>query len=320
MSEPVALHGKARWQALAVLVFGACVIGFSPIFVRLTETGPAAAGFWRLAFALPLLAVMTVKTSGPLGKPSGLALIAGTMFALDLGFWHYGIAYTSVTNATVLSNLTPVVVTLFAWIFLKERPRLLFLVAVAVAVSGVALMTAEKGGGPGVNPPLGNALSAMTAFWYALYMLAINAGRRREGASRLMFWSGVTGVPMVLGAALLLGEQIIPAGPGGWAACIGLGLMHVAGQGSIAWAMGRLPLALASVVVLVQPVVAAVLGYLVFAEAIGPFQATGAAIALGGVVLAQMARPQRSAEGAQDQVTERSSATQRPGGGPHPAP
>ena len=44
-----------RWQAIAVLLFGACVIGLSPILVRLTETGPAAAGFWRLAFALPLL-------------------------------------------------------------------------------------------------------------------------------------------------------------------------------------------------------------------------------------------------------------------------
>ena len=41
--------------------------------VRLTETGPAAGGFWRLFFALPLLAVMTVRTSGPIGRPSGLA-------------------------------------------------------------------------------------------------------------------------------------------------------------------------------------------------------------------------------------------------------
>jgi uncharacterized membrane protein len=51
-----------------------------------------------------------------------MALWAGVFFALDLGFWHYGIHYTSVTNATVLSNLTPVVVTTFAWIFLKQRP------------------------------------------------------------------------------------------------------------------------------------------------------------------------------------------------------
>lgn len=284
-----------RWQAVAVLVFGACVIGLSPILVRLADAGPAAAGFWRLFFAVPLLAVMTVRTSGPLRRPSGLAALAGVMFALDLGFWHYGIKYTSVTNATVLSNLTPVVVTAFAWIFLKQRPRALFLAAVAVAVGGAWLMAMAKGGGPGINPPLGNALSATTALWYALYMLAIGEGRRREGASRLMFWSSAVGMPLVLIGALVLGEPILPASAGGWAACIGLGLMHVVGQGSIAWGFGRLPTSTASVVVLVQPVVAAYLGWMLFAEAIGPVQALGAAVALSGVVLAQWAsRPRPS--------------------------
>ena len=286
----MAAPGAPRWRALAVLVFGACVIGLSPIFVRLTETGPAAAGFWRLAIAMPVLAMMTRRTDGPLNRPSRMALLAGLAFTLDLGFWHYGIKYTSVTNATVLSNLTPVVVTAFAWIFLKQRPRALFLLAVAVAVGGAWMMAFGKGGGDHlVNPPLGNILSAATAFWYALYFLAIAEGRKRESASLLMFWSTIIGMPLLLLAALVSGEQITPLGLGGWGACLGLGLMHVAGQGSIAWAMGRLPTATASVVVLVQPVVAAWLGWVLFAEAIGPLQAAGAAVALFGVVLAQWA-------------------------------
>jgi drug/metabolite transporter (DMT)-like permease len=284
-----ATSGAPRWQALAVLVFGGAVIGLSPILVRLTETGPAAAGFWRLAVALPLLAIITRRVSGPIGRPSKLAVVAGLLFALDLGFWHYGVHYTSVTNATVLSNLTPVVVTAFAWIFLKQRPRALFLLAVGVAVAGCWLMALAKGGGPGGNPPLGNALSVTTAFWYALYMIAIGEGRKREGAARLMFWSSVVGAPLLLACAVMLGEGILPAGPGGWAACIGLGLMHVVGQGSIAWAMGRLPTSLASVTILVQPVVAGWLGWMLFAEAIVPLQATGAVVALCGVVLAQWA-------------------------------
>jgi drug/metabolite transporter (DMT)-like permease len=285
-----------RWQAIVVLMLGAAVIGLSPILVRLTETGPAAAGFWRLALALPLLALTATRASGSVGRPSKLALVAGVMFALDLGFWHYGIKYTSVTNATVLSNLTPVVVTAFAWIFFKQRPRKLFLLAVLVALAGAWTMALEKGGGPGLDPPLGNAFSATTAFWYALYMLAIGVARRTEGAGRLMFWSGVVGAPLVLAAAVALHEQILPSGPAGWMACLGLGVMHVVGQGSIAWAMGRLPTSTASVVVLVQPVVAAWLGWLLFAEAVGPMQALGGAVALGGVVLAQWAsRPKAPA-------------------------
>jgi drug/metabolite transporter (DMT)-like permease len=242
---------------------------------------------------------MTRRVSGPLRQPSRIALIAGLMFALDLGFWHYGVKFTSVTNATVLSNLTPLVVTAFAWIFLKQRPGAFFLLAVTVAVAGSWIMTMDKGGGPGVDPPLGNALSATTALWYALYMLAIGEGRKSQAASRLMFWSSAVGAPLLLIAALALGERVLPLTLGGWGACLGLGLMHVAGQGSIAWAMGRLPTATASVVVLVQPVVAAWLGYILFGEAIGPMQALGAAVALAGVVLAQWASARRKPAQAQ---------------------
>lgn len=288
----------ARLQALAVLVFGAVVIGFVPILVRLSETGAAAAGFWRFTFALPLLALLALRSGADLAaRPHRMALVAGLMFALDLGFWHYGIAFTSVAKATVLTNLTPVVVTVFAWLVFRERPRALFVVAVALAVGGAATMAAAKGGTPGVNPPLGDFLSVATTFWYAFYFLAVAAARRTDGATRIMFWSSLAGAPLLLIAALLLGERIFPAGPGGWAACMGLGVMHVAGQGSIAWALGRLPAATASVVVLIQPVIAGLASWILFAETLGPVQVAGGAVALAGVALAQWAsRPRVRAE------------------------
>ncbi|WP_293677362.1 DMT family transporter [uncultured Phenylobacterium sp.] len=294
MADAAARPGRTDWRALAVLLAGACIIGLSPILVRLSETGSAAAGFWRLAFALPLLALMTVRNAGSLGRPSRMALLAGVFFALDLGFWHYGIHYTSVTNATVLSNLTPVVVTAFAWIFLRQRPAALFLVAVALGVGGASLMALEKGGGALVNQPLGDALSLFTALWYALYFLAMAEGRKSETTSRLMFWVSAVGAPLILSAALLLREPILPASTRGWGALVGLGLMHVAGQGSIAWAMGRLPTSTASVVVLIQPIVAAYLGWILFVEPLGPLQALGAVVTLAGVVLAQWASRPRA--------------------------
>ncbi|MES2895353.1 MAG: DMT family transporter [Pseudomonadota bacterium] len=295
MTEAAATPDRGHPKALAVLVLGAAVIGLAPILVRLADAGPAAVGFWRVTFALPLLFLMAQKTDGGVGGAPRLALLAGAAFALDLSFWHYGIAFTSVANATVLTNLTPVVVTAVAWLVFKQRPRNLFVAAVALAVGGAWLMAVGRGAqAPGSNPPLGDAFSLLTAVWYALYFLAVSAARRTVGATRIMFWSGMASAPLLLLAAVLLGEPLLPATLGGWAACVGLGLMHVAGQGSIAWALGRLPAATASVVVLVQPVVAAILGWMLFAEALGPVQALGAGIALAGVVLAQMASRPRA--------------------------
>src|SRR5258706_15658674 len=133
-----------RWQAVAMLVFGACVIGFSAVLVRLTGVGPTAAGFWRLFCALPLLGIIAMRSAGGAGRPTPIAALVGLLFALDLGFWHYGIKYTSVALSTVLSNLTPVVVTAFAWVFLRQRPRPLFLLAVAVAMGGGWMMACGR--------------------------------------------------------------------------------------------------------------------------------------------------------------------------------
>lgn len=295
------MKADGRAAALAALVFGAAVIGLAPILPRLAETGPAAAAFWRLAFATPLLGLLTLlprRERGP-GRPNRWALAAGVFFAADIAFWHYGLTYTSVANATVLTNLTPVVVTVAAWVLFKEKPRALFLVALALAVGGAVIVgTAAGSGGRGTNPPLGDLLSAITCLWYGGYFLCVREARQSAGAARVMFWSSLAGAPLMLAVALVLGERVFPAGPSGWAACLGLGLVHVAGQGSIAWSLGRLPTALASVTVLVQPVVAAILGWIIFDERVVAMQAAGAAVLLAGVVLAQVSAA-RSGKAAQ---------------------
>ena len=277
-------------RALIVLMVGAAAIGLAPILVRLTETGPAAAGMWRLVFATPLLALLTFRPGAP--KQDGPAPrlwlgLAGLFFALDLSFWHYGVTYTSVSNATELTNLTPGVVTLAAWLFFKERPKAIFVAGLALALTGAATMAMAHEGGKGTNPPLGDLLSAITALWYGGYFLAIGQARKTANAARVMFWSSAIGAPLLLLAALAMREDLWPDGTGGWAACVGLGVMHVIGQGAIAWALGRLPTALASVVVFIQPVVAAILGWVLFGEPIGLLQGIGAVVALAGVALAQ---------------------------------
>lgn len=291
---------STRGAAYAALIAGALAIAFSPIFVRLTGTGPAAAGFWRLALALPALAVLAQvnRRPGAMKGPGRLNLLAGLFFALDLGFWHYGVKFTSVANAGILANLAPVFVTAAAWLMLGERPGKAFLAGLALALLGSWAIAADRGGGPGLNPPLGDGLSIITSVWYAGYFLCVRKVRAEQSASAVMLWSTATGVPLLLIAAWLLHERVIPPTLAGWGACIGLGAVHVAGQGCIAWALGRLPAATASVVVLIQPVATAILGWLIFAETVGTLQMLGGAAALAGVVISQLAAARSPPEAA----------------------
>ena len=296
---------NSRALPLIALLAGACAIGFAPIFVRLTETGPAAGGFWRLALALPMLAPFVFGQKAKDGAdasprlPSLPLILAGVFFAADLAFWHYGIGMTSVANATVLANLTPIVVVIVGFLLFKERVGPIFLVGMALGLLGAWTMAEGRGAvAPGSNPPLGDILSAATALWYAAYFLCVRQARVRFGTMAVMFWSSLVGAVGLAVIMLALGEQILPASLAGWGACLGLAVVHVTGQGAIAWALGRLPTATASVVVLVQPAVAALLGWLIFTEAMTPLQGLGALAALAGVALAQWAanRDQRRAD------------------------
>ena len=279
---------SSRLLPLIVVLVSASILGLAPILVRLTETGPAAAGFWRLLFALPLLLVLVGRPGGEgFSRPSKWMILAGLFFAMDLSFWHYGIVMTSVANATVLCNLTPVVVTLVGWFFFKERPARLFILALALAMGGAFAMAAGAAPGQGTNPVLGDIFSVSVALWYSGYFLTVKQARTTAGALRITFWATVAGIPVMAAAALLLGEDMIPATAAGWAACVGMGVMHVAGQGGVAWALGKLPASITAVTILIQPIVAGALGWVIFGETLSPIQALGGALVMAAIVLAQ---------------------------------
>ena len=281
-------NSPSRAVPLLILLAAACVLGLAPILVRLTETGPAAAGFWRFLFAMPLLLLLTARPGGEgIGKPSKWMMLAGLFFALDLSFWHYGIVMTSVANATVLCNLTPVVVTLFGWIVFRDRPRPLFILALVLAMGGAFAMAAAASGRQGTNPLLGDLFSLSVSLWYSGYFLAVKAARSSAGAMRVTLWATGVGVPLLGAVSLLLGESMIPASASGWAACVGLGIMHVVGQGGVAWSLGKLPAAITAVTILIQPIVAGLLSWWIFGETLTPIQALGGALVLVAIVLAQ---------------------------------
>jgi drug/metabolite transporter (DMT)-like permease len=284
-------------RALLVLIAGVCTLALTPVFVRIGQAGPAAIGFWRLAFAIPfLLAPLAfMRSAARPQRPPPALLAAGVLFALDLTFWHYGVHLTSVANSTTLANLAQVFVVAGAWILFREKPRRLFLVGLALALIGVWAMAAAKGGGgQGTNPVLGDIVSLGAAVWYASYLLIVHKARGEQGALRIMLWTSLVGAPVMAAIALILHEQLLPTSLSGWLACLGLGLVHAVSQGAIAWALGRVPAATASVVILIQPVCAAILGWVIFKEALVPMQAMGGLAALAGVAVAQFSAARKA--------------------------
>ncbi|MEE2948055.1 MAG: DMT family transporter [Verrucomicrobiota bacterium] len=287
-----------RTTPTIALVCGALAIGFAPVFAAFALKpeyggfGPAAIGFYRVFFALPFLWLLLLSTPNKAEqpkrtcRPTGMLALAGFFFAVDLVSWHWSINYTTVANATLLANFAPLWVMLWAGRLFGERITPRFLGALGLAFVGAAvLMNASFR--LSTMQLFGDALSLLTAISYGSYMLTVKKLREICSPQEIMAWSGLFAVPLMLATALASGETMGTTQLNGWLVLLGLALIsHFAGQGLIAYAFGHLPAALTSLNLLLQPVFAAALGWVLLDQVLGEQQLLGAAIVLGALFAA----------------------------------
>jgi drug/metabolite transporter (DMT)-like permease len=277
------------------LVTGATCIGFSGIFVRLADVGPAAAGFWRMIFALPVLAAwMALERRKPAAqtvRASALAPIAfaGLAFGFDVVLYNAALGFTTIANASLLGNLAPVGVVLGGWLLLGERPSRRILGALALALGGAGLLVLPKFGAAPAGPAgtlFGDSLAVAAAFSYAAYILAIRRARDRADAGRISLISSALCAVFCLAAAIALGETILPQSLQGWLAVIALGLVsHALGQGLITLSLGAYGASAASLVMVWPALVSVLAAWALFAEQPSPAQAFGGVAILAAVLL-----------------------------------
>lgn len=294
MQDELALSRQKRLAFLALLL-GAAAIAFSPIFVRLSELGPISTAFYRVFLALPALWIwMSFLAQRQQGtrKPSsrkdyGHLILAGLLFAGDLSFWHWSINLTSVANSTVLANAAPIFVTLAAFVMFKERFSRLFLIGLVCAIAGIILLMGDSLNLGGTNL-LGDSLGVITAMFYAAYILAVGKLREEFSTATVMAWSGAVSSVVLLVVTWVSGESFMATSMFGWLMLLGLALFsHAGGQSLIAYSLAHLPAAMGSVGLLSQPVLAALMAWILFGEALGALQMLGGFAILAGIYLAR---------------------------------
>jgi drug/metabolite transporter (DMT)-like permease len=283
--------------AYGALGLGALAMAISPIFVRLAEVGPFASAFWRVALALPVLWAWDLMERPARPQPilNLPLLLTGLAFSADLFFWHLAILGTTVANATFFATTAPVWVVLVSWLFLRQRIARSMVIGLVLALAGGATLLGES---LNLAPErlAGDFYGVVTAVFFGLYFLTVQAARRTAGAARVTFVSTIVTASVLLVVALLSGEDLLPATWRGAAALAALALLsHAGGQGLLAFALGHLPATFSSLVILLEAVAAAGFGWLILSEPVSPIQALGGLVILAGIWIA---RPQAGGRGA----------------------
>ncbi len=276
-----------------ILSLGAMLIGFAPIFVKWSELSSSAILFWRMFLALPMLAILNYSLNKTFifslknKKTILYTAIASLAFTTDLILWHYSMAITSVSNATIIVNSAPVFVALLAYIIFKEVPAkgfgLSFLITY-LGITGLIIFSNNYANGK----ILGDLLCVIAAVGYAIYLLII-AKLGKETSLNLIFYTTLfcclfSILPMMLDSGLN-----VPASNFEWLNLFLLAFIcQFGGQFLITLGIGKISPSNGSIGLLMQPLTATVLAAFLFSEWLNLSQIIFAVITLVGIYFARL--------------------------------
>lgn len=284
------VNPQRRWKPahLAALITANVALALGPWFVRLADTGPIAAGFWRLTLALPVIYALSLRDPANRSRITGWTWPviggAGFFFALDLAVWHVGIGMTKLANAALFGNSGAVILMAWGLIAARRFPRGLEIAAILFALSGAALL---MGGSLEISHAslVGDLLCLLAGLFYALYILLLAPVRARLGQFSMLFWSTLTGAPILLLIAGLMGERIVPHN---WTPLLVLATSsQVIGQGLLIYSLKNFPPLVIGLALLTQPAISALTGWLAFGEALSTGDAIGMVLLAGALAMAK---------------------------------
>lgn len=284
-----------KWYLL--LIFGVCCISTSAILITLAGAPPTQAGFYRNVFAALfwLIPYGFTRPFAPLPKKEGGMLICrvgwltpllqrlnapailvalGFFFAVDLWAWHRAILYIGAGPATLIGNLQVVFVSLFAVFLFAERLKRMFWPGTVLALSGIAMLTLTN---PlGSNVVLGLVSGILTALTYSVFIVLLKYLEQFNITSQqTLFWLAVFTALFLLGPTILEDGLLIPD-----FRALSILMLHALISSVVGWwvivtALKKVPVAVASTLLLLQPLLTSIWGHLFWGRGLCSFRLRG---------------------------------------------
>lgn len=272
----------------AVLALAVLAVSFGAIFVRYAEAPALVVAAWRLALASAVVvpAALAFGHRRAIGARGDIVLAgaAGVLLAVHFATWISSLAHLPVAQSVLLVTTAPVWVALFGWASGRDRPGRATWSAVALVIAGSAVLAGGAGsGGPGP----GHALAIAGAVAMAGYLVLARAAQRSlpflpyvaiaYGSAAVTLWV----------AALLAGLPAAGFSGGTWAALAAMAVVsQLLGHGGYNWSLRHLRPAFVAVTLTGEPLLAALLAWLLLDEVVTGATAAGGALVLVGIALA----------------------------------
>lgn len=283
--------------ALIKLLCGSVCISFSPVFIKLADVSPDSAGFYRMLFAgLTLLPLMWLRGE-TLRMPRRSRLLlggCGLLLAVDFMFWHRSIHLVGPGLSTLLGNFQVFFTALLSLLLFRLRISKMFMLAVAVALGGLFLITGIDWSGLAEGYRSGILFGLLTAVFYSGYVVTLKTAMSDPGVESVPAML-VVAIPSTLLLALvtaLRGASFSIPDTSSLLALLGVGIISTTlGWSLISSAIKQIPATIAGLVLLMQPTLALVWDVLLFARPMGAREICGVLLILAGIYIGSYRAP-----------------------------
>jgi len=310
---------RASIFAFLTLCFALLSVSLAPIFIRLSETelGPNGTVFNRLfifficfGFGRFLRQQLTADSATSNSEPVTtlqwwLLGLIGIVTVTTLVLWAISLQYTTVAKSMLLNNLTPIFTTLGSWLIFGKKFDAKFLVGMVIALTGAITLGLEDLSGFGEGSFTGDLYALLSAVFLGIYFLMVEQLRSRFSGTTILLWRCGVGSVLLIPIVLLMEGQLFPTTQTALFAAIGLGIISEGlGQRLLAESMNVFSSSFVSVFLLLEPIVSAILAWIIFVERIGVTTWVGFAVVLTGIYLT------KSSQAASSQAAESTTPSQ----------
>ncbi len=279
------------------LFIGAALISLSPVWVKLVDVSTTTSAFWRLAFGGVVIAMYLVVARQRLQLSAHIWLIlvlAAAFLSTDLWFYHRSIQYIGPGLSTLLANFQVFVMTAAGFVILRQPPSVRQLIAIPLALVGLALIVGIDWESLPVDYRRGIVFGLGAAVTYAGYLLAMRRSRRDSTTpipTREIAIVSIAGAAMLGATAMAEGHSLaISSGNDAvWLVCYGV-LSHGVGMLFITSSLPHVTTTQAGIALLLQPTLSFVWDVLFFGRPMSAKELLGAGIALFAIYLGSRSR------------------------------
>lgn len=280
-----------QWRFVGYALLAEVFIIYASVLVKVIDLSPIMVGFYRVAFALPIFALLALRKTNifktPL-KDVGLMILAGAMFGLDLVFFNLALHRTSVANVNLFASIVCFILVPIGVVFFGEKVKPNFILGACVSFVGILMLVYGKSD-VSVATPLGDLFAFISMVSYSIFLALVFSLRKTYSTMHLFFFASLGASLVLFVIGIWLEGFSMPKDTKNWGILLLVVLFgQILGQGFFGFIMGKLPAQLASLLLLFSPIIATIMGFVFLGEKLGIIEFLGILIIISGVYLAQM--------------------------------